>query len=228
MNSILNWIKQLELGSLLELLLITTAALLCIMVHECCHGLVALWLGDDTAKRMGRLSLNPLRHVDPIGLVMMALLRFGWAKAVPVDMRRFRHPKAGMALTSLAGPLSNILLMLAAVFGKVFVLLGQMRFDGEIWSWLVLFLDYISVLSAGLAVFNLFPVPPLDGSKILLSLLPEQLYWKLLKYEKYGMVLLALILVFGLLDGPLMTLRDMLLDCAYALAEPLFILLYSL
>lgn len=108
MSGITQWMQQLEFGTLFELLITVAASLLCITVHETCHGLVAWWMGDDTAKQMGRLSLNPLRHVDLMGLVMMALLRFGWAKAVPVDMRRFRNPKSGMALCALAGPISNV------------------------------------------------------------------------------------------------------------------------
>lgn len=222
MNSIMQWLRQLEFGSLIEMAVIVAASLLCITVHETCHGLTAYWLGDDTAKRMGRLSLNPLRHVDPMGLVMMALLRFGWAKAVPVNMRRFSRPKLGMALTALAGPVSNLLLVVAAVFGKVFVLLGYYRFQSEVWYYLALFLDYVSILSAGLAVFNLFPIPPLDGSKVLFSVLPDVLYEKLMRYERFGMILLAVVLVSGILDTPLNFLRNGLLDGVYTLASPLF------
>ena len=99
MDGILSWLKQLEFGFLLDTAGIVLAALLSITVHETCHGLVAFWLGDDTAKRQGRLSLNPLRHVDLMGLVLMALARFGWAKPVPIDARHFRHPKLGMVFS---------------------------------------------------------------------------------------------------------------------------------
>ena len=102
------WVQQLDFTQLWEMLIVVAASLLCITFHETCHGLVAYWMGDPTAKKQGRLSLNPLRHIDIMGLVMMAVCHFGWAKPVPVDMRNFRRPKAGMALTALAGPVSDI------------------------------------------------------------------------------------------------------------------------
>ena len=227
MSEFSRWLQQLEFGSLLELLVVVASSLLCITVHETCHGLAALWMGDDTAKRMGRLSLNPLRHVDPMGLVMMALVRFGWAKPVPINMRRFRNPKRGMALSALAGPVSNLLLVLVAVIGKVFALLGYYRYDSDFWYYLILCLDDTTVLSAGLAVFNLFPIPPLDGSKVLFALLPDRTYAKLMRYEKYGMLLLVALLLLGLLDAPLQSMRNGLLGVVYDLVTPLFTMLQS-
>lgn len=210
MQALSQWVSQLNISALVELLISVGASLLCITIHETCHGLVALWLGDDTAKRQGRLSLNPLRHVDVMGLVMMALLRFGWARAVPVDPRRFRRPKLGMALTALAGPLSNVLLMLFAmalrVAALVYLPVGAVR------DYLVLFLELTALLSAGLAVFNLFPIPPLDGSKVLFSVLPRRWYGLLLRYERYGMLLLAVLLLTNVLDVPLTVLRGGLIE----------------
>ena len=115
MDSILSWFRQLQFGGLLDTVIIVAASLLCITVHETCHGLAAWWLGDPTAKRAGRLTLNPIRHVDWVGLILMAVVRFGWAKPVPVDMRNFKNPKRDMALTALAGPVSNVLLALVAL-----------------------------------------------------------------------------------------------------------------
>ena len=171
LNGLLQWLQQLELGSLVEMAVIVAASLLCITVHETCHGLVALWLGDQTAKRQGRLSLNPLRHVDPMGLVMMALVRFGWAKPVPIDMRNFRNPKTGMALTALGGPVSNVILALVAMLLRACLYPSYLVSGTPVLSYGMLFLEYVAVLSAGLAVFNLFPVPPLDGSKVLFAVI---------------------------------------------------------
>lgn len=176
-------------------------ALLCITVHECSHGLMALHLGDDTAKRQGRLSLNPLRHIDLFGLIMMIFFRFGWAKPVPVDMRKFKDPKKGMALTALAGPLSNLVLAAVAllVYGLLFVPLyntAAMPVVSEI-------LQTTAYLSLNLAVFNLIPIPPLDGSKMLFAGISNQAYYKLMRYERFGMLLLLLLLATGVLTTPL-------------------------
>ncbi len=210
MQALSQWVSQLNISALVELLISVGASLLCITIHETCHGLVALWLGDDTAKRQGRLSLNPLRHVDLMGLVMMALLRFGWARAVPVDPRHFRRPKLGMALTALAGPVSNVLLMLLAMALRVAALLYLPV--SAVRDYVVLFLELTALLSAGLAVFNLFPIPPLDGSKVLFSVLPRRWYGLLLRYERYGMLLLAVLLVADVLDVPLTVLRGGLIE----------------
>ena len=227
MNGIIQWLRQLQFGSLLDMIVIVAASLLCITVHETCHGLAAYWMGDDTAKRLGRLSLNPLHHVDLMGLVMMALVRFGWAKPVPIDMRRFRNPKLGMALTALAGPASNVLLMILAMLLRSVIFVPYLMTNHSVWRYGVLILEYVAVLSAGLAVFNLFPVPPLDGSKVLFAVLPDRYYDKLMLVERYGMILLALLLIGGILDQPLMFLRGKLLDVAAQITEPVFYFLLA-
>lgn len=201
------WVAQLDWNALWNLLVTLLSSLLCIMVHESCHGLAALALGDPTAKRMGRISLNPLKHVDVFGLAMMAIAGFGWAKAVPVDMRRFKNPKLGMALTALAGPVSNILLAMAAMLGYSVSAFYVNYFGGELWYYVTVFFLNTTLLSTGLAIFNLFPIPPLDGSKVLFSFIPESWYYKLMRYERYGMILLMVLLVSGILDGPLGWLR---------------------
>lgn len=202
------WVQQLDFTQLWEMLIVVAASLLCITFHETCHGLAAYWMGDPTAKKQGRLSLNPLRHIDIMGLVMMAVCHFGWAKPVPVDMRNFRRPKAGMALTALAGPVSNVLLAYVAVLFASASAAVYMCSGSKVVYYLWLFFFYLEIMSAGLAVFNLFPIPPLDGSKVLFAVLPDVWYGKLMRYERFGMVLLAVLLLTGVLDTPLSFLRD--------------------
>lgn len=212
MDAFRSWLAQLQFDGVWQTAVLVAASLLCITFHETCHGLAAYRLGDNTAKRMGRLSLNPLKHVDLMGLIMMALFRFGWAKPVPVDMRNFKNPKAGMALTALAGPVSNVVLAYAAVVLCNFVIFLADRL-GSTWLLLALaqFFVYVEIISAGLAVFNVFPIPPLDGSKVLFALLSDRAYDQLMRYEKYGMGLLMVLLVTGAIDRPLGAMRDWLL-----------------
>ena len=212
MDAFRSWLAQLQFDGVWQTAVLVAASLLCITFHETCHGLAAYRLGDNTAKRMGRLSLNPLKHVDLMGLIMMALFRFGWAKPVPVDMRNFKNPKAGMALTALAGPVSNVVLAYAAVVLCNFVIFLADRL-GNTWLLLALaqFFVYVEIISAGLAVFNVFPIPPLDGSKVLFALLSDRAYDRLMRYEKYGMGLLMALLVTGAIDRPLGAMRDWLL-----------------
>lgn len=212
MDAFRAWLAQLQFDGVWQTAVLVAASLLCITFHETCHGLAAYRLGDNTAKRMGRLSLNPLKHVDLMGLIMMALFRFGWAKPVPVDMRNFKNPKAGMALTALAGPVSNVVLAYAAVVLCNFVMFLADRL-GSTWLLLALaqFFVYVEIISAGLAVFNVFPIPPLDGSKVLFALLSDRAYDRLMRYERYGMGLLMVLLVTGAIDRPLGAMRDWLL-----------------
>lgn len=177
-------------------------ALICLTVHEVSHGLAAYRLGDPTAKSMGRLSLNPIRHIDPLGLVLMITAHVGWAKPVPIDPRYFQHPKRDMALTALAGPASNFLL--AWVFMLIYrVLFDVLPFTSDFQVYLLVFFLYGALLSTGLGVFNLFPIPPLDGSKILFSLFPDKVYATVLRYERYGMIAMLALVWTGVLDRPL-------------------------
>jgi Zn-dependent protease len=170
-------------------------ALVCIIIHEICHGLMALALGDKTAKSQGRLSLNPLRHIDIFGLIMLAIAHIGWAKPVSIDMSNFKKPKRDMALTALAGPVSNFLL--AAVILFVFGLVYPSLEGGSAGDEALNLLYLTAYLSVSLGIFNLIPFPPLDGSKVLFSLLPDRVYMKLMYFERYGMIIL-IIIVFGL------------------------------
>ena len=234
MTGLQSWFQGIDLGRIIEWLMFAGAALIAISVHESSHALSACWLGDDTAKRMGRISLNPLRHLDPVGFLMMVVAHFGWAKPVPVNpyrMTKIKSPKLGMALTAAAGPVSNLLLALVSGVGFYLAFyLGGL----DVWSiwagyadpagwkyYLSMFLYVCMVLNAGLAVFNLIPVSPLDGSKILAIVLPQRAYSQLMRYERYGFVILALLLFTGILDKPLDFLRNGVLDAIAAVAEPL-------
>ena len=183
-----NLFQALDVSSLTDAVLRVAAVFLCLTVHETCHGLAALALGDPTAKYMHRLSLNPLHHIDWLGLALMFTVGFGWAKPVPVNPNYFRKPKQGMALTALAGPVSNFLLALVLLVG------ARIMVDHAAYSALnqgiLDFLVSTAVLSIGLGLFNLVPIPPLDGAKVLFSLLPDRMYDTMLRYERIGMFVL--------------------------------------
>ena len=185
-----------------------------IVLHEVAHGFAAHKLGDPTAKSQGRLSLNPLKHIDPMGLLMMVVFKFGWAKPVPVNMMRFRNPKRGMALTALAGPVSNVLLALVFLFlyGLLYRALYSVQFLLEM-IWLTAY------ISLALAIFNIIPVSPLDGSKVLFALLPDAAYAKLMRYERYGMILLLVLVATGVLGKPLTTVTEAAFDKLFVFAE---------
>ena len=189
-------LQALDVVSLMDAVLRTAAALLCLTVHETCHGLAAYALGDPTAKSMHRLSLNPLHHIDWFGLAMMFAAGFGWAKPVPVDPRYFKKPKQGMAVTALAGPVSNFLLaVLLILISKAIYLYAPYT---AVWDAVFTFCLYTAApLSIGLGLFNLLPIPPLDGSKVLGVLLPDEAYSKLMRYERYGILLLLALSLLG-------------------------------
>lgn len=175
------------------------AVLVCLVVHEVCHGLAAYRLGDPTAKQSHRLSLNPIHHLDPFGLLMMVVVGFGWAKPVPVDPRYFKDPKKGMAVTALAGPVSNLLLTAVLLLICRGMDLYAPYSDGL--STFFMFLVDTSVLSVGLGLFNLLPIPPLDGSKVLAAVLPDRAYYQLMRYERYGMLLLIVLSLMNVGGG---------------------------
>lgn len=210
MGTVETFLNSFDLSNLIYYLMRAAAALLCIVLHEISHGYAALALGDQTAKRMGRLSLHPLHHIDPLGLLLMITAGFGWAKPVPVNMNHFKNPKRDMALTALAGPVANfviafVALALASLLYRVTPPQSDLLF--EVLDGAFTFLFYTAMLSVGLAVFNLIPIPPLDGSKVLFSLLPNQIYLNILRYERYVSLALFALVWMGILDAPLSAAR---------------------
>ena len=168
---------------------------------------------------MGRLTLNPIKHIDIFGLVMMVAFKFGWAKPVPVDMRNFKHPKRDMAITALAGPVSNVLIccIVLFIYGLIFL---PCKLSGSSFLDSVLDMVYITAyLSIALAIFNIIPIPPLDGSKVLFSLMSDESYYKLMRYERYGMIILLVLIASDVLGAPLQTVTQAVFKFLFAFAE---------
>ena len=198
MDSFSTFWNSLDWSILTNMLLSVIPALLCITVHELSHGFAAHLLGDDTANNAGRLTLNQIKHIDIMGLLMMVVFRFGWAKPVPIQMRNFKKPKRDMAISALAGPVSNVILccLALAVYGAVFypLMYSSFKYTNAVLE-LIMTTAY---LSAALAVFNIIPISPLDGSKVLFAFLPERHYYRLMYIERYGMIILfALVFVLN-------------------------------
>lgn len=183
-----------SLDNVIFVLLRVIAVLFAISVHEMAHGYAAYKLGDNTAKYDGRLSLNPLRHIDPFGALCMLFFGFGWARPVRVNANYFKKTKRDIALTSLAGPLSNFLMAFIGML--IFLHLCPLFKSIYLYQFFFMFI----MLNIGLGVFNLIPIPPLDGSKIFLSLLPRRIYYEIMRYEQFGFIVLIIALYLGVLD----------------------------
>ena len=221
--------------------------LISLTVHEIAHGFISYKLGDSSAKYMGRLSINPLRHVDPFGLISLILFGFGWAKPVMINPQNYKNPKAGTALTALAGPVSNFLMALIGVFGfeamfqfcswenrmgflslVYFFSSGDRSITVTVPGILMMFLYLFTLVNIGLGIFNLIPIPPLDGSKILYAFLPNRILYRILPYERYfGLILIVLLFIpstspFGFLSRFLSFLESGVFDAFDSLALLVF------
>ena len=188
-------------------------------LHEFAHALIAVKLGDDTPRLRGRLTINPMAHIDMRGALMIFLFGFGYAKPVEVRMRRFKKPKRDMALVALAGPVCNILQSLVLLFIYNALKYASVNIDNILLVYMSFFFFYAALININLAVFNLLPIPPLDGSRLVTALLPSKYYYKIMQYERYIMIGLFVLLFTGILSTPLSLLSNAVLSLLNSVAS---------
>lgn len=198
--------------------------LLTLPIHEWAHGFVSTKLGDPTPRMQGRLTLNPMAHIDWMGAIGILLVGIGWAKPVQVNARYYKNPKWGMALTALAGPFSNLIVaflfaLLFVLVEIVFLLTGAFYDFYDLIQVMAMFVGMVAKINVYLAIFNLIPIPPFDGSRILFTFLPQKYYFKIMQYERFIFVGVFVILCSGVLDLPLEMITQGILNKIFEIAE---------
>lgn len=185
--------------------------LIALPIHECSHALIAKMLGDDTAEEQGRITLNPFSHIDPMGAIGILVFGIGWAKAVPVNPRRARKvsQKTAMAITAAAGPVSNVVVSLIFMIAEKIIIVASGLNDPTAY-YVATALDMVLSINLSLAVFNLLPIPPFDGSRIFLAFLPTKYYFSIMRYERFIMIGILVLLYTGILSLPMGILESLL------------------
>lgn len=194
-----------------KIIYVVPAVLIALSLHEFAHGWASYMLGDPTPKAQGRLSINPFQHLDLIGTLLLFFFGFGWAKPVQVDSRYYENPKSDMVKVALAGPVMNfvvafISLFIIGILEKVGVSMNSLSI------YVINLLNCIAMIDIGLGVFNLIPVPPLDGSKVLFAILPAKSYFSYMRYEQFGMIALIMFVWLGAFDGFLIGARNNIIN----------------
>ena len=204
--------------SLISLLAGIPGLIIAMVIHEYAHARVAVALGDFTPKLMGRLTLNPRAHIDPVGLLMLFLIRFGWAKPVVINPNNFRQPRRDDILVSVAGPLANLL----TAFVTLFLLVLFSQIGSHLSQWTILVCRLIIIYNINFAIFNLIPVPPLDGAHILRQLLPRELGWRFASLERYSLLIMIVFIMTPILQYVFVPMQQMIWQVFAAIIELIF------
>ena len=199
------------------MLMSVVPALVCITLHELSHGYVDYKLGDNTAKNMDRLTLNPIKHIDIVGLIMMVAFKFGWAKPVVYNPSNFKDIRKGDLIVALAGPMANIIVGFIAMF--LYLLLFNMEIDSQGTR---MVMSLIVLYNVGFAIFNMLPLPPLDGSKVLMFFLPPRLAYKYMMYQRYSLIILIALMMTPILSGIMIPLRQFIINMYSVVLSAIF------